>query len=151
MVKSKYIKMLKMLHKRIKKYEDKKQKTIDEYMKYVKREKSLWVKKDICEICNHEGYTEWHHIISQNRCRESDMDFLVYCRSNVIEVCKFCHDNTTASLMAIGNRDGKSVRNKEGPATHKQIEYIKKLGGSPKSSLTRQEASKMIDKLKGGP
>jgi hypothetical protein len=55
-------------------------------------------KKNVCRICNSMEDTEWHHIISQNRCRKINKK-LIYNRGNIIELCIPCHNETTASLI----------------------------------------------------
>jgi 5-methylcytosine-specific restriction endonuclease McrA len=114
------------------------------------RQKEEWVKTGECRICGVEGYTEWHHIISQHRCREEGLEHLISARTNVIELCKTCHDLTTASLLRKNMPDNTRVseENEELEPTEKQIAYIKKLGGDPPTDLTRKGASQLIDELK---
>lgn len=52
----------------------------------------------ICRICGDEGKTEMHHIISQARCRKIGKEEWLNNSGNIVELCKKCHDNTTASL-----------------------------------------------------
>jgi DNA repair exonuclease SbcCD ATPase subunit len=114
------------------------------------RQKEEWVKTGECKICGVTGYTEWHHIISQHRCREEGLEHLISARSNVIELCKACHDLTTASLLRKNMPDNSKVseENEELEPTEKQLAYIKKLGGEPPYGLTRKGASQLIDELK---
>jgi len=115
-----------------------------------KQEQALWVKQNSCEICGAEGYTEWHHIISQHKCRQEGLDHLISSRANVVELCQRCHDLTTASLLR-KNMEGKtrvSEENAEAEPTERQLNYIKKLGGEPPEGLTRKGASLLIDELK---
>ena len=115
-----------------------------------KNEQELWVKKNSCEICGDNGYTEWHHIISQHKCRQEGLDYLITARSNVVELCQRCHDLTTASLLR-KNMEGKtrvSEENADAEPTERQINYIKKLGGEIPEGLTRKGASLLIDELK---
>ena len=115
-----------------------------------KNEQQLWVKKSSCELCSATGYTEWHHIISQNKCRQEGLDYLITSRANVIELCQRCHDLTTASLLR-KNMEGKtkvSDDNADAAPTERQLNYIKKLGGEPPADLTRKGASLLIDELK---
>ena len=113
------------------------------------QEGELWDKTGECQICGAEGYTEWHHIISQHRCREEGLHHFIKLRGNVIELCKTCHDLTTASMIR-KKLDIKEVTedNAELEPTEKQIKYIKKLGGEVPLGLTRREASALIDELK---
>ena len=116
-----------------------------------KQEQALWVKHNSCEICGAEGYTEWHHIISQHKCRQEGLDHLISSRANVVELCQRCHDLTTASMLR-SNLEGatkkvsKENQNKE--PTENQIKFIRKLGGDMEGINTRQEASHYIDELK---
>ena len=115
-----------------------------------KQEQALWVKQNACEICGAEGYTEWHHIISQHKCRQEGLDHLISSRAIVVELCQRCHDLTTASLLR-KNMEGKtrvSEDNADAEPTERQINYIKKLGGEPTEGLTRKGASLLIDELK---
>jgi len=62
-------------------------------------------KEGVCRICNTMDKTDWHHIISQNRCKVIGRPEWIYNRGNIIELCRSCHDETTASLMRNqGNR-----------------------------------------------
>tara|TARA_R100000664_G_C2660966_1_gene77198 strand:- start:44 stop:514 length:471 start_codon:yes stop_codon:yes gene_type:complete len=114
------------------------------------RQKEEWVKTGECKICGAEGYTEWHHIISQHRCREEGLEHLITARSNVIELCKPCHDLTTASMLRknMPTNSKVSEENEDLEPTERQLNYIKKLGGSPPEGLTRKGASQLIDELK---
>ena len=114
------------------------------------KQKGEWVRTSTCTICASEGYTEWHHIISQHRCREEGLDHLLSARSNVVELCKPCHDLTTASMLRKNMPDNSKVseENASSEPTERQINYIKKLGGEPPEWLTRKGASLMIDELK---
>lgn len=51
-----------------------------------------------CRICGFEGKTEMHHIISQARCKKIGKDDWIKNEGNIVELCKKCHDNTTASM-----------------------------------------------------
>ena len=64
-----------------------------------KREsKSNFPKKTgFCRICGQKGYTEWHHIISQGHAKKTKQLDLITNPGNVVELCKPCHDQTTAS------------------------------------------------------
>tara|TARA_R110000824_G_scaffold64572_8_gene168724 strand:+ start:3593 stop:4060 length:468 start_codon:yes stop_codon:yes gene_type:complete len=109
-----------------------------------------WVKNDECTICCSKGETEWHHIISQHRCKEAGLEYLIKLRGNVVELCKTCHDLTTASMLR-KNMEGKSKVSEDNEGlepTEKQLNYIKKLGGVAKDGLTRKGASLFIDELK---
>lgn len=150
-----YYKTMRALQQRKQKKQDEINEIEQEFLKVVKEERQFWDKQGHCSICFAEGKTEWHHIISQHRCREIEKEYLIHSRSNVVEVCKECHDNTTASLRRAafeekGISTTKTVRNPDGPITEKQKDYIIKLGGEPSDVITRGEASALIDALKEG-
>lgn len=65
----------------------------------------------ICRICSFKGYTEMHHIISQARCIKLGREDLITNPGNIVELCKQCHDQTTASITSEINR-GKDARKK---------------------------------------
>ena len=141
-------------NKRIKEIQERMKVLSDEYEKYeLELEEILdenWVKDNECTICGNKGETDWHHIISQHRCREAGLEYLIRLRSNVVELCRNCHDLTTASMLR-KNMEGKSKvseDNEELEPTEKQLNYIKKLGGEPTEGLTRKGASLLIDELK---
>ena len=54
-------------------------------------------KSGTCRICGFQGYTEWHHIISRGHAMKTNQDDLIENPGNVVELCKTCHDQTTAS------------------------------------------------------
>ena len=150
-----YYKTLRALQQRKKKKQEEIEAIEQEFLKVVKSERQFWEKQGHCSICFSEGKTEWHHIISQHRCREIGKEYLIHSRSNVVEVCKECHDNTTASLRRAafeekGISTTKTVRNPDGAVTDAQRNYIIKLGGeaSITEEMTRGEASALIDALK---
>lgn len=122
--------------------------------KLQEEEEKLWVKTGNCTICGQrgeDGYTEWHHIISQHKCKKEGLDHLISARSNVVELCKRCHDLTTASMLRsnLENATKKvSEENANKEPTENQIKFIKKLGGDMEGITTRQEASHYIDELK---
>ena len=55
-------------------------------------------KARLCRICGSEGYTEWHHIISQGYAKKHDEKGLIRNPGNVVELCKPCHNKTPASM-----------------------------------------------------
>ncbi len=79
----------------------------------------------VCRICGAEGYTEMHHIISQARCKKiGKEDWITNNSGNIVELCRSCHDHTTASMF-------RSMReNEEWIATsHTRSNEIIKDGG----------------------
>ena len=61
------------------------------------RKSGLPTKQGVCRICGSQGYTEWHHIISQGHARKTKQADLITNPGNVVELCKPCHVQTTAS------------------------------------------------------
>ena len=55
------------------------------------------IKQCECRICGRTGYTEWHHIISRGHAKKTNQLDLIDNPGNVVELCKGCHDQTTAS------------------------------------------------------
>lgn len=148
-----YVKSMRKLHERINNKKKEIENLEQDLLVIYKKEKKFWVKQKICTICGDKfEKTEWHHIISQHRCRELGKEYLIYARSNVVEVCKPCHDETTASLRRkVMEEPIKVVKNTDGPPTERQLDYIRKLGATESvvsSVQTRQEASTLIDELK---
>jgi 5-methylcytosine-specific restriction endonuclease McrA len=148
------IKEIIKLKKEMEKLETKYNKHEETIAKLQLEEESLWVKTGNCTICLEpapDGYTEWHHIISQHKCKKEGLLHLISARSNVVELCKSCHDLTTASMLRT-NLEGASSKvsqeNEEKEPTENQIKYIKKLGGEIPNGLTRKGASQLIDELK---
>jgi len=142
------------IKKEMDKLETKYSKCEEEIAKLQLEEESLWVKTGNCTICLEpapDGYTEWHHIISQHKCKKEGLLHLISARSNVVELCKACHDLTTASMLRTnleGATSKVSEENEEKEPTENQIKYIKKLGGEVPNGLTRKGASQLIDELK---
>ena len=54
-------------------------------------------KQSECRICGVSGYTEWHHIISRGHAKKTNQLDLIDNPGNVVELCRGCHDQTTAS------------------------------------------------------
>ena len=64
----------------------------------VNRNNSTFPKKlGQCRICENKGYTEWHHIISQHHARKTRQFPLLRNPGNIVELCKKCHNQTSAS------------------------------------------------------
>ena len=148
------IKEIMSIKKEMEKLEDKYNKFEEKISTLQAEEENLWVKTGVCTICLEpapDGYTEWHHIISQHKCKKEGLIHLISARSNVVELCKACHDLTTASMLK-SNLDGAtrsvSDENAEKEPTDNQIKYIKKLGGEIPDGITRKGASQLIDELK---
>ena len=56
-------------------------------------------KTGICTICKKKGRTEWHHIISQHHAKKTGQKNLISNPDNVVELCRSCHNQTTASMV----------------------------------------------------
>ena len=56
-------------------------------------------KSGACKICEKRGYTEWHHIISRYHSIRTGQEHLLQNSNNVIELCRRCHNQTTASMV----------------------------------------------------
>ena len=56
-------------------------------------------KSGICKICKRSGRTDWHHIISQHHSIKTRQTHLLDNPGNVIELCRRCHNQTTASMV----------------------------------------------------
>ena len=59
----------------------------------------IGVKSGQCKICKKTGHTEWHHIISQHHAMRTGQTSLLHNPDNVIELCRRCHKQTTASMV----------------------------------------------------
>lgn len=60
-------------------------------------------KNGYCRICNEQGTTELHHIISQERCKKIGKPEWINNPGNIVELCVNCHSLTTASLIAMND------------------------------------------------
>ena len=56
-------------------------------------------KSGICKICERSGRTDWHHIISQHHAIKTGQTHLLDNPNNVVEICRRCHNQTTASMV----------------------------------------------------
>ena len=136
-----YAKSIGQLREKMNKMEEEYNGLEEQLKELLEKESELWVKKGECVICGAKGYTEWHHIISQHRCKEEGLE------------CKSCHDLTTASMIN-KNRKGGAAKvsndNIDKAPTEAQINYIKKLKGDVEKAenMNRGEVSKYIDELK---
>ena len=60
---------------------------------------TLMQKSGVCKICTRSGRTDWHHIISQHHAIKTGQTHLLDNPNNVIEICRRCHNQTTASMV----------------------------------------------------
>ncbi len=93
-------------------------------------------KTKICTICKARGYTEWHHIISQHHAIVSGQEELIENPDNVIELCKRCHDQTTASMV-------RKRLQKEGKKTPKRRPRPKKLRQPKREVVAESKEDRM--------
>jgi hypothetical protein len=63
----------------------------------------------VCKICEAEGKTEMHHIISQSKIKKIDKLDLLTNPNNIIELCKKCHDLTDSSIYRKWWRDNPGI------------------------------------------
>ena len=75
----------------------------------------LTAKTGTCKICKSRGRTEWHHIISQYHSIRTGQEHLLHTPDNVIELCKRCHSQTTASMVR------KRLTKKFGPVNRTRV------------------------------
>ena len=87
-------------------------------------------KSGICKICTRSGRTDWHHIISQHHAIKTGQTHLLDNPNNVIEICRRCHNQTTASMVR------KRLTRKYGRITSKP----------PRKRLTPQEKKALREK-----
>ena len=52
----------------------------------------------VCKICEAEGITEMHHIISQSKIKKMNQPDLLTNPNNIIELCKPCHKATDSHI-----------------------------------------------------
>jgi len=60
---------------------------------------ALPAKTGTCSICRKKGSTDWHHIISQHHAKKTGRTDLLDNPDNVVELCRSCHNQTTASMV----------------------------------------------------
>ncbi len=70
---------------------------------------ALPAKTGTCSICKKKGSTDWHHIISQHHAIRTGREDLLENPDNVVELCRGCHSQTTASMVR------KRLTKKHGP------------------------------------
>ena len=87
-------------------------------------------KSGICKICKRSGRTDWHHIISQHHAIKTGQTHLLDNPDNVIEICRRCHNQTTASMVR------KRLTRKYGRIT----------SGPPRKRLTPQKKRALREK-----
>ena len=91
---------------------------------------TLMQKSGICKICKRSGRTDWHHIISQHHAIKTGQTHLLDNPDNVIEICRRCHNQTTASMVR------KRLTRKYGRIT----------SGPPRKRLTPQKKRALREK-----
>jgi len=99
-------------------------------------------KSGSCSICKRRGYTEWHHIISQHHAIRTGQEDLLDNPDNLIELCKRCHDQTTASMVRKRLlKEGKRIVKQ--PARKKVVKQVKDTGNKTQTkNETRDQRRK---------
>ena len=101
---------------------------------------TLMHKSGICKICKRSGRTDWHHIISQHHAIKTRQVHLLDNPDNVIELCRKCHNQTTASMVR------KRLTRKHGPINRRPSR--KRLTPQEKMAIrekTQREKVKRIE------
>ena len=84
-------------------------------------------KVGICTICKKKGKTDWHHIISQHHARRTGQEKLISDPNNVIELCRKCHNQTTASMVRKRlEKQGKTVSKRKAKVAKKDSRVRRK-------------------------
>ena len=96
---------------------------------------ALPAKTGTCSICRKKGSTDWHHIISQHHAKKTGRNDLLDNPNNVVELCRSCHNQTTASMVR------KRLTKEKGP-----LPSTKKK--APKKKVVDSEARKKAIRLK---
>jgi len=107
---------------------------------------TLGIKTGRCRICEKEKKTEWHHIISQHHAKKTGQDHLIYNPNNVVELCKKCHNQTTASKCRYRFKKEKEINQKKEYIQKRKIERtrIKENQKQPKIENTEKEPEDII-------
>ena len=104
-------------------------------------------KSGICSICKKKGPTDWHHIISQAHAKKTKQFDLLDNPDNVTELCRKCHDQTTASMVRKRlTKEGKSLSKTKkrtlkkvvNPQIKNNIKKDRERRNKSKISLTRR-------------
>ena len=95
-------------------------------------------KSGACSICKKKGPTEWHHIISQAHAKKTKQFNLLSDPNNVTELCRSCHDQTTASMV-------RKRLTKEGKPIKKTTKSKPKVKSSKKSKPKKKSKSMTKD------
>ena len=109
----------------------------------------LGKKTGCCTICKKKGRTDWHHIISQHHARRTGQEELITDPNNVIELCRRCHDQTTASMVRKRlNKQGKPVK-KSGRPMKKVLPKVQaKLSASEIRRISKLNEQERIQDCK---
>lgn len=89
---------------------------------------TLPAKTGTCSICKKKGSTDWQHIISQHHAKKTGRNDLLSNPDNAVELCRSCHDQTTASMVRkrLTKEKGplKSSSRKSGKRTRKPAKIV---------------------------
>ena len=105
-----------------------------------------------CSICKKKGPTDWHHIISQAHAKKTKQFKLLSDPNNVTELCRACHNQTTASMVRKrltkeGKPSKKTVKTK--PKSKSKSRPKAKSKGIGEMLLEAKKKSKAKSKSKG--
>ena len=105
-----------------------------------------------CSICKKKGPTDWHHIISQAHAKKTKQFKLLSDPNNVTELCRACHNQTTASMVRKRlTKEGKPSKNtvKAKPKSKSKARPKAKSKGIGEMLLEAKKKSKAKSKSKG--
>ncbi|MBV44032.1 MAG: hypothetical protein CMA54_04565, partial [Euryarchaeota archaeon] len=93
---------------------------------------ALPAKTGTCSICKKKGSTDWHHIISQHHAIRTGREDLLDNPDNVVELCRGCHKQTTASMVR------KRLTKKHGPMKRRKAKPPKEVIEASSEKLTER-------------
>tara|TARA_B110000438_G_C15763098_1_gene628241 strand:+ start:54 stop:1601 length:1548 start_codon:yes stop_codon:yes gene_type:complete len=109
----------------------------------------LGKKTGCCTICKKKGRSDWHHIISQHHARRTGQEELITDPNNVIELCRRCHDQTTASMVRKRlNKQGKPVKKSGRPMKRVLPKVQAKLSASEIRRISKLNEQERIQDCK---
>ena len=100
-------------------------------------------KTGICTICKKKGKTDWHHIISQHHAKKTGRKDLISNPDNVVELCRSCHNQTTASMVRkrlMREESGKAIQRRRNLNEQKRKETKARIKAKEEKNLAKQRA-----------
>ena len=100
-------------------------------------------KTGICTICKKKGKTDWHHIISQHHAKKTGRKDLISNPDNVVELCRSCHNQTTASMVRkrlMREESGKAIQRRGNLNEQKRKETKARIKAKEEINLAKQRA-----------